>query len=205
MVDVVAAATALVASSPLLGAAAIAVRRTGPGPTLFVQERTGRNGRPFRAYKLRTMRTTHRHDPSEVVPIDHPNVTPVGRWLRRFKIDELPQLFNVLRGDMSLIGPRPAICEKTAAYDDVQRQRLLLRPGLTGLAQVNGNAAIPWEERIKYDVYYVHHESFGLDMSILARTLWVLLRGDEALARPFAASPYARSTRLAGPRKPPRP
>ena len=115
--------------------------------------------------------------------------------LRRLKIDELPQIINVVKGDMSLIGPRPTLPDQTRAYNDFQRQRLLVRPGLTGLAQVNGNAAVSWEERIKYDVHYVRHHGFRMDVGILLKTVLVLVRGEALMARPFEESPYARRTR----------
>jgi len=177
---------------PALLVAMALVKLTSPGPVFFVQERTGRDGKPFRAYKLRTMRAERTPDPEELVPLDHPEVTPVGRALRRLKIDELPQVLNVLKGDMALIGPRPTLPEQTRRYDAFQRLRLLVRPGITGLAQVNGNAAIPWDERIKYDVYYVRHHGLRMDAAILLKTLAVLIWGEQRFARPFEQSPYAR-------------
>ena len=115
----------------------------------------------------------------------------MGRVLRRLKIDELPQILNVVKGDMSLIGPRPTLPDQTRAYDDFQWQRLLVRPGVTGLAQVNGNAAISWEQRIKYDVHYVRHHGFWMDVGILLKTVLVLLRGEERYVRAFEQSRYA--------------
>lgn len=180
--------------SPLLLAGALAVKLSSPGPLLFVQTRGGRFGRPFRSMKFRTMRADHVHDIHEVVPLSHPGITRVGRFLRRFKIDEMPQLFNVLRGDMSLVGPRPTIMEQVEAYNDFQRRRLNVRPGITGLAQVNGNAAMSWDERIKYDVYYVDHCGPLMDLGILLKTILVIALGEDRFARPFEQSPYARRT-----------
>jgi lipopolysaccharide/colanic/teichoic acid biosynthesis glycosyltransferase len=115
----------------------------------------------------------------------------VGRVLRRLKIDELPQIWCVLKGDMSLVGPRPTIMEQVAAYGDFQRRRLELRPGITGLAQVNGNAEMPWEERIKYDVYYVDHVSLVMDLGILVKTVLIVVLGEGRFVRAFEKSPYA--------------
>ena len=177
--------------SPVLLTAMFLVKLTSPGPLFFMQVRTGRNGREFKPYKLRTMHGGRAPDPNEIVPLDHPEVTPVGRLLRRLKIDELPQILNVVKGDMSLIGPRPTLPQQTREYDDCKRQRLLVRPGVTGLAQVNGNTAISWDERIKYDVYYVKHHGFWMDVGILLKTALVLMRGEVRFARPFDQSPYA--------------
>lgn len=191
LVDVSASALLILLLAPVWILAAAAIKLTSPGSVLFRQERGGLGGRPFWSYKFRTMRADHRHDPAEIVPLAHPAITPAGRLLRRLKIDELPQLLNVLRGDMSLVGPRPTIMEQVRAYDDFQRRRLEVRPGITGLAQVNGNAEISWDERIKYDVYYVDHLSAGMDLFILARTAAVIALGEERFTRPFDASPYA--------------
>ncbi len=191
--DVLVSFLLIVLLSPIWLAAALAIKLTSPGPVLFSQPRGGRGGVPFLSYKFRTMTAGHRHDPKEIVPLSHPNITPVGRWLRRLKIDELPQLWNVLKGDMSLVGPRPTIMEQVLAYDEFQRRRLKVRPGITGLAQVNGNAEISWDERIKYDVYYVDHMSLALDLSILAKTLLIVVMGEARFVRPFEKSPYART------------
>lgn len=180
-----------VLATPVLLITILAVRLTSPGPAFFMQVRTGRVGREFRPYKLRTMRGDRQPDPKELVPLGHPDVTAIGRLLRRLKVDEVPQVYNVLLGDMALVGPRPTLPDQTQRYNEFQRQRLLVRPGLTGLAQVNGNAAIPWEERIKYDVYYVRHHGFWMDIAILVKTVLVVLRGEAHFARPFAESPYA--------------
>jgi undecaprenyl phosphate N,N'-diacetylbacillosamine 1-phosphate transferase len=193
--DCVLSLLGLVLVSPLLLGAMLLVKLSSSGPVFFRQVRTGRGGSQFRPYKLRTMRGGRTPDPQEIVPLDHPEVTRVGRVLRRLKIDELPQILNVVNGDMSLIGPRPTLPDQTRAYDEFQRQRLLVRPGVTGLAQVNGNTAISWEERIKYDVHYVRHHGFWMDVGILLKTALVLLRGEQRYARPFEESPYARPQR----------
>lgn len=191
--DVLAALSLILLACPIWLLTALAIKLTSPGPLLFIQTRGGRGGRPFRSYKFRSMRANHVHDPNEmVIPLSHPAITPVGKIIRRTKIDESPQLINVLKGDMSLIGPRPTIMEQVNAYNDFQRRRLAVRPGITGLAQVNGNTAIPWDERIQYDVWYVDHLSFMLDLKILLKTIAVLVLGESRFARPFAESPYAK-------------
>jgi len=190
--DVVVAGLTIAVLSPLYLLLAVAVKLTSPGPVFFSQVRTGRDGVPFHPRKFRSMRAEHRHDVDEVVPLEHAHVTALGRFFRRFKLDELPQLFSVFVGEMSLIGPRPTIPEQTAEYDDFQRRRLLVRPGVTGLAQVNCCPLHPWDERIKFDVYYAEHHGFWLDMGILLKTVVVILLGEQRFDRPFADSPYAR-------------
>jgi lipopolysaccharide/colanic/teichoic acid biosynthesis glycosyltransferase len=171
----------------------IAVKLTSPGPLLFSQTRGGYKGRPFIAYKFRTMRADHVHDPREIVPLGHGNITPLGRFLRRSKIDETPQLWNILRGDMSIIGPRPTIMDQVVRYDAFERRRLDVRPGLTGLAQVNSNATMSWPERIKYDVYYVDHFGPLMDAWIVIKTVAVVILGEQRFSRTFEQSPYGRS------------
>jgi undecaprenyl phosphate N,N'-diacetylbacillosamine 1-phosphate transferase len=192
--DLLVAGLLLVLLSPVLLVAAVLVKLTSRGPVFFCQLRAGRQAKPFRVRKFRTMFHTHAHDPQETIPLDHAAITPLGRVLRRFKIDEFPQLFSVLSGSMSLIGPRPGLVSQAEAYDDVQRRRLLLRPGCTGLAQVNTmSRGADWTERIRYDVYYVQHCSLWLDLKILAKTPFVLLFGEKRFDRTFDQSPYAQS------------
>jgi len=181
--DVVTAVGVLVALSPLLLLASLAIKLTSRGPLLFAQDRVGRGGRRLRVLKFRTMRGGRQPDPEELVPLDHPEITRVGRVLRRTKIDELPQLLNVLAGDMSIVGPRPTLGEQVEQYDDFERRRLEVRPGCTGLAQVNGNTALPWSERIKWDVFYVDHCSPWLDVWILLKTVAVVIAGEERFVR----------------------
>ena len=183
--DVVGSLLGLLLLSPLLLVAALAIKLTGRGPIGFSQIRSGRDGREFRLYKFRTMKADRTPDPKELVPLTHPDVTVVGRVLRRLKIDEMPQLFNVLIGQMSLIGPRPTLPDQVARYDDFKRQRLEVRPGITGLAQVHGSAAIDWDERIRYDVYYVHHCRAAIDLWILWRTVPTILLGEQRFACRF--------------------
>ena len=188
LLDVVAAAVLLVLLLPLMVVIYLLVRISSPGPGLFCQDRVGKNGRIFRLVKFRTMRADHRHDPdpSIVITPAHEAVTPLGRFLRRFKLDELPQLLNVLAGEMSLVGPRPTVPEQVAEYDDFKRRRLEVPPGITGLAQVNGGTALSWDERIEWDVYYVDHRGFWMDLKILAWTFLTLLIGTERRVRRLA-------------------
>jgi len=168
----------LILTLPLLAVVAVLVRLDSQGPILFLQERLGRNGSVFRAFKFRTMTDRPRVPDKEIYGRDA-EVTRVGYWLRRFKIDELPQLFNVISGEMSIVGPRPALPRQIEEYDEHSRRRLLVRPGLTGLAQVHGNTYLSWPERWAWDVEYVDRLSFSLDVTILLRTIGVVLRGEE--------------------------
>jgi len=159
---------------PLAVCVAAAIFLTDGGPVFFSQDRIGRGGRRFRLLKFRTLRTGPK-DPSR--PSDY--VTPVGRVLRQWGLDELPQFMSVLRGTMSLVGPRPALPEQVARYGPFERRRLSVSPGLTGWAQINGRNSISWPERIALDVWYASHQSLRLDLSILVRTPLVLLRGQD--------------------------
>jgi lipopolysaccharide/colanic/teichoic acid biosynthesis glycosyltransferase len=177
-VDIVVSSLALALSSPLLALAMLAVRIESPGPALYSQRRAGRDGRPFEVLKLRTMVDGAEHIGAGLaVNADDPRVTRVGAFLRRTSLDELPNLVNVLRGEMSLIGPRPTLPVQVAQYTDRQRGRLAIKPGITGWAQVNGRASLPWAERIELDLYYIEHRSPGLDLRILGRTLAMVLGG----------------------------
>lgn len=172
LLDVVGAFVLLLLLSPLLGGVALAIWATDGRPVFFVQVRAGRGGAPFRLIKFRTL-TRGPKDPTR--PADH--TIPIGEVLRRWAIDELPQLWNVLRGEMSLVGPRPVPLDQVARYGEHERLRLRVRPGLTGWAQVQGRNALSWPERIEHDRWYVQHRSLGTDLRILARTLPVLIRG----------------------------
>ncbi len=157
----------------VLGAACtVAVRLTSSGPVLFRQERVGMGGAPFEMLKFRSMRA----GVNPVFP-DADRITPVGRFLRRTSLDELPNLVNVARGEMSVVGPRPTLAYQVERYDDRQRMRLAVRPGLTGLAQVNGRNELTWPERIEFDLEYVDRQSALLDVRILVSTVGVLLTG----------------------------
>jgi lipopolysaccharide/colanic/teichoic acid biosynthesis glycosyltransferase len=176
--DVVLASIGLALASPFLLLAAIAIRLDSRGPAIYRQPRAGRDGELFDLFKLRTM--TLGADPVGVgTPVleGDPRVTRVGRLLRRISLDEAPNLVNVLRGEMAIIGPRPTLAAQVELYTRHQRRRLEVKPGLTGWAQVNGRAGIPWEERIELDVWYVDHRSLRLDLRILARTARLLVTG----------------------------
>lgn len=177
-VDVVLSLLALGAGAPLLALAALAIRLDSPGPVLYRQRRAGRDGQPFEMLKLRTMVDgAERMGAGLAVNAGDPRITRVGALLRRASLDELPNLVNVLRGDMSLIGPRPTIPEQVARYTPRERERLRVRPGITGWAQVNGRAALTWRERIELDLYYIEHRSLALDLRIAWRTVRLVLGG----------------------------
>ncbi len=178
LLDLCVSVSALLAVAPLFAAIAVAIKLTSRGPVFFVQERLGRNGRTFRTYKFRTMTDRERTAHQELFGKTD-EVTAVGFWLRRFKLDELPQLWNIVNGDMSLVGPRPALPAQLAEYTELAHRRLLARPGLTGLAQVHGNIFLSWPERWVYDAEYVDRVSFSLDMWIIVRTVAVVLLGEE--------------------------
>ena len=168
--DILIAGLALVILSPLLAAIAVAIRLGSRGPAIFRQERAGKDGRPFTLYKFRTMRLdTDPFGPSPKSGEDQ-RLTRLGRFLREHSLDELPQLINVVRGDMSLVGPRPLYMSQVAEWNERQRKRLEVKPGLTGLAQVSGRGELTREEKLELDVSYVEHASLWLDVRILLAT-----------------------------------
>lgn len=174
-IDILAAATGLVLLSPILGIIAVALRLTMGPPVLFRQRRPGLDGRPFTLYKFRTMRPP---EPGAApVETDEERISRLGWLLRRTSLDELPELYNVLVGDMSLVGPRPLLMEYLPLYSPAQARRHEVRPGITGWAQVNGRNAIGWEEKFRLDIWYVDHRSLGLDLKILALTIRSVLSG----------------------------
>jgi lipopolysaccharide/colanic/teichoic acid biosynthesis glycosyltransferase len=178
LLDVAIAATALALFSPLLVVAAVWIRLEGGGPVIYRQRRVGRGGAEFELLKLRTM--VPGSDPvgvGTVVGRDDPRVTRAGRFLRRTSLDELPNLVNVLRGEMAIVGPRPTIAAQVRDYTPRQHRRHEVRPGITGWAQVQGRAGIPWDERIELDVWYVENRTLVLDLRILTRTIGLILSG----------------------------
>jgi len=177
-VDVVVAGIGLVLTSPLVGLAALATKLEDRGPALYRQTRVGKDGEDFELLKLRTM-VVGAERMGKGFAVDHgdPRITRAGKLLRRTSIDELPQLWNVLRGDMSVIGPRPTLRYQVEQYDENQRRRLDVKPGLTGWAQVHGRASLPWADRIELDLWYVEHRSPRMDLEILLRTPLALFRG----------------------------
>ena len=176
--DVAAAGAALVLASPVLAAAALAIKLTSRGPVFYRQMRVGERGAEFELLKLRTMVVgAESHGAGLAVDRGDPRITPVGRLLRRLSLDELPQLWNVLRGDMGIVGPRPTLRYQVDRYSERQRRRLEVKPGITGWAQVHGRATLPWDERIELDVWYVDHRNPWLDLKILAMTPLALFGG----------------------------
>jgi lipopolysaccharide/colanic/teichoic acid biosynthesis glycosyltransferase len=176
--DLLIAGVLLVIASPILLAAIIAIRLESKGSPIYKQRRVGRDGQTFELLKLRTMVTGAEHIGAGLaVNEGDSRITRVGAILRRFSLDELPNLINVLRGDLAIVGPRPTIQAQVDQYTDRQRRRLEVKPGITGWAQVNGRAALPWNERIELDVWYVDHRSLWLDLKILALTARMLVTG----------------------------
>ena len=176
--DVVGASLGLALASPFIGAGALATKLADGGPVFYRQRRVGKDGVEFELVKLRTMVVgAEQQGAGWAVNRGDPRITSVGRVLRRLSLDELPQLWNVVRGEMSLIGPRPTLAYQVEQYTPRQRKRLDVRPGITGWAQIHGRASLPWEERIELDVWYVEHRSPGVDLKILLRTPRALFGG----------------------------
>jgi lipopolysaccharide/colanic/teichoic acid biosynthesis glycosyltransferase len=176
--DIAVAGIAVVVSSPILLVATIAIRLETRGSPIYRQLRVGRDGEPFEMIKLRTMVSgAESMGAGLAVNYGDPRITRVGAFLRRWSLDELPNLVNVLRGEMSVVGPRPTIQAQVDQYTPEQRRRLEVKPGITGWAQVNGRASLPWHERIELDVFYVEHRSLALDLRILGKTIVMLATG----------------------------
>ena len=176
--DLLLAGLLLAVASPLLLAVALAIKLESRGSPIYRQRRIGKDGAPFEMLKLRTMVSgAERIGAGLAVNEGDPRITRVGALLRRFSLDELPNLVNVLRGEMAIVGPRPTIQAQVDQYTERQRRRLEVKPGITGWAQVNGRASLPWHERIELDVWYVEHRSPALDLRILARTVRMLVTG----------------------------
>jgi sugar transferase EpsL len=175
--DVVVALIGMTVLSPLLLLITVVLLLSSGRPVFFLQERAGLLGRPFRIIKFRSMtRDAEQRIQGQYIAADNPYVTPIGRFLRKTSLDELPELVNVLKGDMSLVGPRPQLSEEVANYDEFQRRRLEVRPGITGWAQVNGRNSISWTERFKLDAWYIDHWTPWLDIRILLMTIGQVLR-----------------------------
>jgi lipopolysaccharide/colanic/teichoic acid biosynthesis glycosyltransferase len=176
--DLVLAGIGTVLSAPLVAALSLAVRLESPGDPIYRQIRVGKDGETFAIYKLRTMVSGAEFQGAGIaLAAGDSRITRVGAFLRRYSLDELPNLWNVLRGEMAIVGPRPTVESQVRAYTPRQRGRLAVRPGLTGWAQVNGRTALPWPERIELDLWYVEHRSLRLDLRILARTVSMVLSG----------------------------
>ena len=179
LIDLAVASVALALSSPVLLVFMVAIRIESHGSPIYRQRRIGRHGEPFEMLKLRTMVSgAENHGAGLAVNYGDPRITRVGRVLRRFSIDELPNLVNVLRGEMSIVGPRPTIQAQVEEYTPQQRRRLEVKPGITGWAQINGRASLPWHERIELDIWYVDHRTLRLDLAILLKTVRLLASGE---------------------------
>jgi lipopolysaccharide/colanic/teichoic acid biosynthesis glycosyltransferase len=178
ILDILIASALLVLAAPLLGLAALAIKLESRGPVVYRQRRVGRGGQPFELWKLRTMVPGAETMGAGIYVLEgDPRITRSGRLLRRFSLDELPNLINVLRGELAIVGPRPTVQEQVDRYTERQRRRLDVKPGITGWAQINGRTSLPWPERIELDVWYVEHRSLRLDIRILARTARMLATG----------------------------
>jgi lipopolysaccharide/colanic/teichoic acid biosynthesis glycosyltransferase len=178
LLDILIAAAALVVLAPVIAVAAVAIKLETRGSAFFRQRRVGRDGKPFELWKLRTMVTGAQGMGAGVYVVqDDPRITRVGAILRRFSLDELPNLVNVLKGEMAIVGPRPTVQEQVDRYTERQRRRLEVKPGITGWAQINGRTSLPWPDRIELDVWYVEHRSLRLDLRILMRTARMLATG----------------------------
>jgi lipopolysaccharide/colanic/teichoic acid biosynthesis glycosyltransferase len=176
--DLTVSGIASIITAPLVALLAVAIRLESSGHPLYTQTRVGKDGRLFAIYKLRTMvRGAEFVGAGLAIQEGDERITALGRFLRRYSLDELPNLWNVLRGDMSIVGPRPTLSAQVEQYTPRQRGRLLVKPGITGWAQVNGRASLPWSERIELDLWYVEHRSLSLDARILARTITMVLTG----------------------------
>lgn len=200
IMDFVASLTALIILSPLMALSAVLVKISDGGKVLFKQKRPGKDGKIFTVYKFRTMsEKTVDENGKELSDVER--MTKIGSFLRKTSLDELPQLFNVLKGDMSFIGPRPLLCEYLELYTPYQMRRHEVLPGISGLAQVNGRNAITWEEKFDYDVYYVDHMSFWLDLKIIFKTIKNTLKradincSDNNTMEKFCGTPAAKEKR----------
>jgi lipopolysaccharide/colanic/teichoic acid biosynthesis glycosyltransferase len=176
--DLAIAAPATILTAPIVALLALAIRLETPGHPIYTQTRAGRNGEGYQIYKLRTMvRGAEFTGAGLAIQEGDDRITRVGQFLRRYSLDELPNLWNVVGGEMSIVGPRPTLPVQVEQYTPHQRGRLAVKPGLTGWAQVNGRASLPWTERIELDLWYVEHRTLALDLRIIARTIGMVLSG----------------------------
>lgn len=191
--DIIFSLCAIVCLAPILLLIVILIRIFIGKPILFKQQRPGYQAQPFYIYKFRTM--TNRRDPSGNLLPDAERLTPFGQFLRKLSLDELPELFNILRGEMSLVGPRPLLMQYLPLYSPEQARRHNLPPGLTGWAQINGRNAIAWPEKFKLDVWYIEHWSFGLDLKIIFLTVWKVLKREGISQSGQATTEYFKGER----------
>jgi undecaprenyl phosphate N,N'-diacetylbacillosamine 1-phosphate transferase len=192
ILDVFISLSAIIILLPVFAIIVIAIKLTSMGPAIFRQERVGKDGRPFMFYKFRTMRVDV--DPFEPSPKsgDDPRLTKIGKLLREYSLDELPQLFNVLKGDMSIVGPRPLYISQMAEWNERQKKRLLVKPGLTGLAQISGRGELTREEKLELDVRYVETAGFLTDIKIILATLTQVFRRKNIYERKYSQTEYTR-------------
>jgi len=183
---------AIMLLTPVFVVIAIFIRMTGKGPTIFRQERTGKDGKSFVFYKFRTMKCDV--DPLALSPTssDDPRLTKIGKFLRECSLDELPQLFNILKGDMSIVGPRPLFIWQMEKWDDRQKKRLLVKPGLTGLAQISGRGEVTHEEKLELDVKYVETAGFWLDIKIILATIAQVFKRKNIYEKRYSQTKFTR-------------
>jgi lipopolysaccharide/colanic/teichoic acid biosynthesis glycosyltransferase len=192
LLDILLTVLAIILLSPVFFIIIVAIRLSGKGPVIFRQERAGKNGKPFTFYKFRTMKTdVDPFGPSPKVAGDL-RLTKVGKFLREYSLDELPQLFNVLKGDMSIVGPRPLYVSQMAEWDERQRKRLLVKPGLTGLAQISGRGELTLEEKLELDVKYVETAGFWLDLKIILTTAAQVFRRKNIYEQKYSQTEFTR-------------
>ncbi|MHC4122768.1 MAG: sugar transferase [Planctomycetota bacterium] len=195
LIDIISAIPAISLLFPLFLAISLAIKLTSKGPVVFKQERAGKNGKPFTFYKFRTMKTDA--DPFGASPKsgDDPRLTKTGKFLREYSLDELPQLLNVLKGDMSVVGPRPLYLLQVAEWDERQKKRLLVKPGLTGLAQISGRGEITREEKLELDIQYVETASLRLDLKIILLTIGQVFGRKSIYEKRYSQDEYTRGKR----------
>ncbi len=191
-IDIIVSLLGILISAPVFFFAAIAVKLSGDGPVIFKQLRVGKNGRPFTFYKFRTMRTDV--DPFGPSPKsgDDPRLTKIGKFLREYSLDELPQLFNVLKGDMSIVGPRPLYMSQMAEWNERQKKRLLVKPGLTGLAQISGRGGLTREEKLELDARYAQTAGLWLDFRIILATIAMVFKRKNIYEKKYSQTEYTR-------------
>jgi len=179
ILDLILGIIGLILTSPLWLYVIIRIKAEDRGPVFFVQERVGKNGKLFRMYKFRSMIVgAEKKGLGVFIRTDDERITRIGKFIRKTSIDELPQLINVLKGEMSIVGPRPTLEYQVKRYNEEQKRRLSVKPGITGWAQINGRNNMTWPEKIELDLWYVDHWSIGLDLKIIGRTIWSVLKGE---------------------------
>lgn len=190
--DIVISFIVIIALLPVLIILSIVIKISGEGPVIFKQQRAGKNGQPFIFYKFRTMRANVDPFGSSPKSGDDPRITKIGKFLREYSLDELPQLFNVLKGDMSVVGPRPLYISQIQEWNERQKKRLLVKPGLTGLAQVSGRGGLTREEKLELDVKYVETASFWIDMKIIFATIGQIFARKDIYEKRYSQEEYSR-------------